>query len=108
MIVQKQNASSSPWYYVGTEYGYTETIYDNAILVISVDRGTVYDKGWFVDGFPHMVSYPAQGTGEGEEQRLGTKNEVLFDVITITPDNRIVCTRIGAGDDITYNLPTQS
>jgi len=38
--------------------------------------------------------------------RLGTVNEICCDVITITDDNHVVCTRFGAGFDRDYKLPS--
>ena len=101
-----QNSGSSPWYYAGKEYGQWDTLLNNAILAIQTDRATINDKGSWAGGnkAPHATTAP----NNTDEQRIGTKNEVLFDVVTITPDNKVVCTRIGAGNDRTYDLPTQS
>ena len=35
----------------------------------------------------------------------GTTDEVCFDVITLTPDNQLVCTRIGWGEDRVAEIP---
>lgn len=101
-----QNSGSSSWYYAGKEYGQWDTLLNNAILAIQTDRATINDKGSWAGGnkAPHATTAP----NNTDEQRIGTKNEVLFDVVTITLDNKVVCTRIGAGNDRTYNLPTQS
>lgn len=101
-----QNSNSSPWYYAGKEYGQWNTLLNNAILAIQTDRATINDQGSMAGSAkaPNAVSYP----NNTAETRIGTKNEVLFDVVTITPNNKVVCTRIGAGNDRTYDLPTQS
>ena len=54
---------------------------------------------WIGDTHPYASSYPndISSSSEPTEQRLGTIKEVLFDVVTITPDNKVVCTRFGAG-----------
>ena len=35
---------------------------------------------------------------------VGSKDEILFDVITLTDDDKVVCTRIGYGNDRVFNL----
>lgn len=71
---------------------------DGSILHIVCDRccgigqGSAYINGTVTECY----SYPNNGTGVGEEVRIGTINEVLFDVVTLTPDNRVVLTRFGA------------
>lgn len=98
-----QNSQSSVWRYKGKEYGQWDTILDNSILAIQTDRATINDQGSMAGSAkaPNGVSYP----NNNAEVRIGTKNEVLFDIVTITPDNKVVCTRIGAGSDRIYDIP---
>lgn len=103
-IIQNPN-TASVWNYQGKEYGQWDEILPNAILHIQLDRACLYDKGTIVSRWPHAVTYPNNGTGTGEVQRVGTKDEVLFDIITITNDNKIICTRIGGGNDRIFNIP---
>lgn len=96
----------------GKEYDYikNEELFANAILHIQTDRACLYDRGSAGAGgvnnnWPNAYSFPNNGNGECQEVRRETKNEVLFDVVTITLDNKVVCTRIGAGKDREYLLP---
>lgn len=69
----------------------------NSILHIKCDRCCATQRSsanW--ESLVGAYSYPNQGTGEGDVQRLGNVTEVLFDVVTITDDNRVVLTRFGA------------
>jgi len=116
-IIQNPD-TSSVWNYRGKEYGEWDTILNDAILSIQLDRACIYEKGSWTNPenpnhskAPNAVSFAnqddnAEAGTDGE--RFGTVKEVLFDVVTITPDNKVVCTRIGAGSDRTYDLPTQS
>lgn len=73
------------------------TYSENSILHIKCDRCCATQRSsadW--ENYTGAYSYPNQGTGEGEVQRIGNVTEVLFDVVTITPDNRVVLTRFGA------------
>lgn len=73
------------------------TYSDNSILHIKCDRSCATQRSssnW--ESYVGAYSYPNQGTGEGDVQRIGNVTEVLFDVVTITPDNRVVLTRFGA------------
>ena len=73
------------------------TYEDNSILHIRCDRCCATQRSssnW--ENITGAYSYPNQGTGEGDVQRLGNVTEVLFDVVTITADNRVVLTRFGA------------
>ena len=69
---------------------------DNSILHIKCDRCCATQRGSSWENYTGAYSYPNQGTGEGDVQRLGNVTEVLFDVVTITDDNRVVLTRFGA------------
>lgn len=82
----------------------------NSVLHILVDRccgigqGSAYINGTVSECY----SYPNQGTGDGEVQRLGNETEILFDVVTITNDNRVVLTRFGAHGPITGEKYTRN
>lgn len=82
----------------------------NSVLHILVDRccgigqGSAYING----SVSECYSYPNQGTGEGEMQRIGNITEILFDVVTITSDNRVVLTRFGAHGPITGEKYTRN
>ena len=112
-IVQNERDISQSWYYGGKEYGQLETILPNAILHIQTDRAVVVDQGGngiYNPKWPHAYSYPndkniVADPKEEDVVRFGTVTEVLFDVVTITDDNKVVCTRIGGGSDRIYDLP---
>ena len=82
----------------------------NSILHILCDRccgigqGSAYINGTVSECY----SYPNQGTGEGEIERIGNITEILFDVVTITDDNRVVLTRFGAHGPITGDKYTRN
>ena len=117
-----QNGTEHPEYtsrYKGKEYDSPwETIANDAILAIQVDRACLYDKGTWTNPdnpnhskAPNSVSFANQDNSAEagtDGERFGTVKEVLFDVVTITPDNKVVCTRIGAGSDREYNIPMVS
>ena len=96
-------------YLVHEDYSGENVTNDSTFLTLKFDRCTCAGRSSsYIYNHPYSYSYPNEGTGEGEEQRLGTVNEVLFDVVTITPDNKIVCTRFGAGGasrDRIYDIP---
>lgn len=74
----------------------------NDVLVIVFDRccaigrsNTTLSTAY---SYPNDASYtPVE---DGGVVRLGTIKEVLFDVVTITDDNRVVVTRFGAEGDV--------
>lgn len=111
-----QNPSpSSVWNYRGKEYGEWDTILNDAILSIQLDRACIYEKSTWTNPenpnhskVPNAVSFANQDNNAEagtDGERFGTVKEVLFDVVTITPDNKVICTRIGAGSDREYNIP---
>ena len=106
-IMQREDPTSSVWNFRAKEYGQWDTVTSDATLVIMTDRTTMLGKGLWAESTeaPHSTSYPDNGNEAGQEVRVGTKNEVLFDVVTLTPDGRVVCTRIGAGSDRGFYLP---
>lgn len=126
-IVQEGSGGQSyAWGYNGKEYGYyyesehperLNEILSTAVMNIQIDRACIIDQGdtekkdaagdkrW-----PYAVSFPndrntVSNPTEDDVVRFGTTTEVLFDIVTITSDNKIVCTRIGGGDDRTFELP---
>lgn len=101
-VIQTNNLGTGSTY-KGKEYGEWDTILTNSVLAIQVDRAQLNHKSSMAGtvNAPNAVTYENNST----KQRLGTTNEVLFDVVTITPDNKVVCTRIGAGNDREYELP---
>lgn len=76
------------------------------VLYIICDRccGIGQGSGYRNATVSECYSYPNNGAGEAEEQRIGTINEVLFDVVTITNDDRVVLTRFGA-EGMISNVP---
>jgi hypothetical protein len=104
--------------YYGKEYGEWDTVLNNAILSIQLDRACLYGQSSWVSPesanhskAPNAVSFANQDNSAEagtDGERVGTVKEVLFDVVTITPDNKVVCTRIGAGSDREYNIPMVS
>lgn len=78
------------------------TYTENSILQIVCDRCCAIGKGSSVPetgfSFPNDSSYTSVESGGVD--RLGTVKEVLFDVVTLTDDNRVVLTRFGAEGDV--------
>lgn len=70
----------------------------NDVLVIVFDRSCAIGKSnstlETIYSYPNDASYTP--VAEGGVERMGTIKEVLFDVVTITDDNRVVITRFGA------------
>jgi hypothetical protein len=84
-------------------YSPAMTFSTNSVLRIQVDRACA---GAVNNDLPEgATSYPDDISAGGSVQRLGTTLEVLFDVVTITDDNKVVITRIGAGDGAELRLP---
>lgn len=87
-----------------------------AILSIITDRATaggrantVYPPEQYAVTYPDDVKANDGVVVPGVyEQRVGTVNEVLFDVVTITDDNMVYVTRFGGGgseNDRVFTLP---
>lgn len=92
-----------PLAYAGTEYDNNPATDSSSILLIEFDRCCGHGQSLTAGNSekPHAVSYP----NNQDETRIGTTNEVLFDVVTITNDNKVVCTRFGAGNNRQYDIP---
>ena len=107
-LIKSAGASSDPQdtrplAYVGTEYDNNPTTDSSSILLIEFDRCCAHAQSLTAGNSekPHAVSYP----NNQDETRIGTTNEVLFDVVTITNDNKVICTRFGAGNNRQYDIP---
>ena len=74
----------------------------NDVLVIVFDRCCAIGRSnstlETIYSYPNDASYTP--VAEGGVERMGTIKEVLFDVVTITEDNRVVITRFGAEGDV--------
>lgn len=81
-----------------TEEGTKTSVTHSAITSgATIDQTTGY--GQIVEITTQTDAYQNTDSQSSAPMALGTITEQCFDVVTLTDDHRIVCTRFGAGDD---------